>query len=417
MADEVFSPDANFKAGGLVGGVSSVNGRDKLILRINPVTNRLLVDAAVTVTGLATAIADGDAINVANVGTMVLGHDGSNYQTLSTNSSGRLQVDIVTSSLALESGGNLAGLNAKFSSAGALSDSFANPTTTQVGAMTMGFDGINWMRIQNMNHGDTIFGDNRALRVGTQTMMYNGSTWDRMRGDLTNGVLVNLGSNNDVSLNAGTNAIGKLTANGGVIIGDVNLIASQTGISAGAGAVAANTPRVTHASDDPQTTSLQLIDDIILASDAAAGSAKGALILGQFVSSPVKVSTSGDAVALSLTQDGRALKLTESNDSFVLNNNYSSAQTNTSQQSAPGASKRLVVTKIVYSRDTAGNMKLVEDPAGTPATKFGPHYFPATGGMVAVDVYIPLTTNKALGLTSVGGGNETFSCYGITENV
>jgi len=41
----------------------------------------------------------------------------------------------------------------------------------------------------------------------------------------------------------------------------VNLIAGQAGITAGAGAVAANTPRMTHASDDPVVTSLQIIDD------------------------------------------------------------------------------------------------------------------------------------------------------------
>ena len=41
----------------------------------------------------------------------------------------------------------------------------------------------------------------------------------------------------------------------------VNPIVGQDGITAGAGAVAANTPRVTHASDDPVTTALQVIDD------------------------------------------------------------------------------------------------------------------------------------------------------------
>ena len=41
----------------------------------------------------------------------------------------------------------------------------------------------------------------------------------------------------------------------------VNLIVGQAGITAGAGAVAANTPRITHASDDPVTTALQIIDD------------------------------------------------------------------------------------------------------------------------------------------------------------
>ena len=62
-------------------------------------------------------------------------------------------------------------------------------------------------------------------------MNYNGSTWDRVRGDTTDGLLVNLGSNNDVSLNAGTNAIGKLAANSGVDIGDVDVLTLPSPIS------------------------------------------------------------------------------------------------------------------------------------------------------------------------------------------
>lgn len=49
----------------------------------------------------------------------------------------------------------------------------------------------------------------------------------------------------------------------------VNIIAGQAGITAGAGAVGASSPRVTLASDDPAVTSLQLLDDAIIADDAA----------------------------------------------------------------------------------------------------------------------------------------------------
>lgn len=61
----------------------------------------------------------------------------------------------------------------------------------------------------------------------------------------------------------------------------VNLIVGQAGITAGAGAVSALTPRVTHASDDPAVTSLALIDDIIGAHDAAIGSTKVGVIGGR----------------------------------------------------------------------------------------------------------------------------------------
>lgn len=62
----------------------------------------------------------------------------------------------------------------------------------------------------------------------------------------------------------------------------VNVIVGQAGITAGAGAVAANTPRVTHASDDPVTVSVQLIDDAIFTDDTsthATGTTKGVGIM------------------------------------------------------------------------------------------------------------------------------------------
>lgn len=99
--------------------------------------------------------------------------------------------------------------------------------------------------------------------VVSRNTVFNGSTWDRMRGDATDGLLVNLGANNDVTvtsgaitetnsaaiktavetidnaisgsemqvdvvgaLPAGTNAIGKLSANSGVDIGDVDVTSS-----------------------------------------------------------------------------------------------------------------------------------------------------------------------------------------------
>lgn len=142
-------------------------------------------------------------------------------------------------------------------------------------------------------------------------------------------------------------------------------------------------------------------------------------IAGKYSASIAKVSADGDVVNLALTQDGKVLDMSSAPaaDTTNVNSNYAAAQTNTSLVSAPGASKRLVVVEIIYSKDTAGTMKLVEDPAGTPATKFGPHYFPASGGMVATKMYVPLTANKALGITTTGGGNETITARVITENV
>ena len=65
---------------------------------------------------------------------------------------------------------------ARFAAAAALSDNFANPTTTQMGAMQM---------------------------------VWDGATWDRAPGNSTDGQLVNLGANNDVTVT------GTVTANQG----------------------------------------------------------------------------------------------------------------------------------------------------------------------------------------------------------
>lgn len=58
----------------------------------------------------------------------------------------------------------------------------------------------------------------------------------------------------------------------------VNLIVGEAGITAGAGAVATNTPRITHASNDPVTTSVQLLDDTVYSDGDSSG--KALLIAG-----------------------------------------------------------------------------------------------------------------------------------------
>jgi len=65
-------------------------------------------------------------------------------------------------------------VDSEFPAAATITDNFSNPSTTSV--MSMG-------------------------------MLYDGSAWDMMKGDATNGALVNLGSNNDVTVS------GTVTAN------------------------------------------------------------------------------------------------------------------------------------------------------------------------------------------------------------
>lgn len=96
MADERAKSDANYKGAGVVGGYSSSDAIGAtsptiIILRVDPITGRLLVDASST-----TAVADGDAVDVANTGTIIFGSDGANYQVITTDSDGHIQVDVLT---------------------------------------------------------------------------------------------------------------------------------------------------------------------------------------------------------------------------------------------------------------------------------------------------------------------------------
>lgn len=94
MSDN-FSPTGNFAAAHLVGGVADDDVTNQLLLRLNPDTKALLVEA----TFPTDAVTDGEAVDVADAGTLVLGTDGSNYQILSTDSTGRLQVNVVGAGL------------------------------------------------------------------------------------------------------------------------------------------------------------------------------------------------------------------------------------------------------------------------------------------------------------------------------
>jgi hypothetical protein len=83
---------------GLLAESNAANG-NPVSLYADPSTHRLLVDASVSVSGLATAVTDGEAVDAADVGNLALGTDGTNYQVLKTDSSGELQVDVLSSAL------------------------------------------------------------------------------------------------------------------------------------------------------------------------------------------------------------------------------------------------------------------------------------------------------------------------------
>lgn len=137
----------------------------------------------------------------------------------------------------------------EFSSAAALADNTANPTTTLVGAMLMAYDGTTWDRV-TIGAGTvatalraTLGSDDPA--VTALQIMDDWDESDRAKVNLIVGQAgiaggtgvdgatvprVTLATN--VALPAGTNAIGKLAANSGVDIGDVDITSVIPGTGA-----------------------------------------------------------------------------------------------------------------------------------------------------------------------------------------
>lgn len=91
MANSQFKPSGNFTPP--THGVTDDSNLTPTALRLDPTTKRLKVDATIT---SYTGVTDGEAVDAADTGTLILGTDGTNYQLVKTDSDGNLQVDIVS---------------------------------------------------------------------------------------------------------------------------------------------------------------------------------------------------------------------------------------------------------------------------------------------------------------------------------
>lgn len=133
----------------------------------------------------------------------------------------------------------------------ALADGTANPTVPGVGAFLMGWDTVNWDRLQQDGFGSlhvkvpsgldvnnsvalaalpalAVSADNTGnpslSKIGAYGMLFDGTTWDRAPGTSADGALVNLGANNDVTV-TGTVALGA----GSATVGNVGLAPRTSG--------------------------------------------------------------------------------------------------------------------------------------------------------------------------------------------
>lgn len=164
--------------------------------------------------------------------------------------------------------------------AAALADATSNPTTTSVGALGLLYNGTTWDRMR----GDTTNGllvnvsdsflldatftgrfsaaaaasDNFSNPTTTGTlgfnMLWDGVTWDRAPGNSTDGTLVNLGANNDVTV-TGTVTANAGTGNFTVVQSTASSLRAQT---ASESATSAAIPATASAAGFSDGTNLQI---------------------------------------------------------------------------------------------------------------------------------------------------------------
>lgn len=256
----------------------------------------------------------------------------------------------------------------------------ADNLTTQSGtpATVPASSVISTEEVTNLNGGAV--SAQHLQRVATAIRTADGTAVD-LPGSTADGLLVNLGANNDVVDAAVEASLAIMDDWDETDRCKVNIIAGQAGITAGAGAVAANTPRVTHASDDPAVTHLatiaadttdietavELLDDTVFADDAAFTVATSKVIaVGMLADETTPDSVDeGDVGIPRMTLSRKALSVI----------------------SDPSAERHATV------RDTGTNDSLnvaIVDASGNQITSFG-----GSGGTAMVDdaAFTPGTTN------------------------
>jgi hypothetical protein len=249
------------------------------------------------------------------------------------------------------------------------------------------------------------------------------------------------------ALPEGANAIGKLAANSGVDIGDVDVIscalptgastAAKQGIAGtdlvgGAGAVAAGVQRVTLASDDPAVTDLAAMEVLLGTIDADTDAIKTAvevidnaidgteMQVDVVASLPAGTNNIGDVDVLSTSIDKSINGAgAPTIDSYTSDDVNAAADTaNQSIVAAPGAGKQIWVYGLVLTADVAGSFSL-QDEDDTALSGVMP--IGATGGFVInpsgnfAMPWIKVATNKALEIDTVTCTADGIITYAIVS--
>jgi hypothetical protein len=215
--------------------------------------------------------------------------------------------------------------------------------------------------------------------------------------DATNGLSVTL----TTALPAGTAAIGKLAANSGVDIGDVD-VTSLPALAAGTNNIGdVDVVGGTVADDSASTANALLIGGVAVETDGT---------------DPTSVSAEGD-LAQCRTDRNRRLLVTDIHPNlWSATELEASAATNDEIKAAAGAGLSLYITDVIVSNGaTAGKIKFVEDTAGTPVTRIEEINLAVNGGChLKFQTPLRISTNKNFGYTSTTMTNHSVTVSGFT---
>ena len=388
---------------------------------------------AVQIVDTSFAVADGNALGE---GVLIQGDDGTDRKNVNVDATtGDIQVDIthtvtVDGSAVTQpvSNAGLTELAAAINSS-KLDIDIASSTVD----VMLGSDFSNVLGTTSLvrsSQADNISNSSESLQTNTFLYGFDGTVWDRMRGDATNGLLVNLGTNNDVAatLQAGTAEFGKLAAGvaeignvknsgtfavqivdpsfavadgnalgEGVLVqgddgtdrkninvdattGDVQVDVTNTVTVDGSGVtqpvsgtVTANLSAIDNAVLDTINTAVEIIDNVVITHDAGAGTAVGNMMMGQRddeVGGTETTNADGDAQALTTNKFGQ-LKTTGIADA-TSEVKYSiidaaSSGNNTIQASAGAGKKIRVLSAFLVSAGTV-NARFESGANGTALT-------------------------------------------------
>ena len=362
------------------------NGAGASAVNVQDGGNSLTVDGTVSVSGTVTvdtelpaagALADNDANpTTSRIGANLLLWDGATWDRGPGNSADGALVNLGANNDVTVAG--TVTVDSELPPAAALADTTANPTTPSVGTLPHVFNGTTWDRARgDITNGldvdvtrvtGTVTVDSElpvaaalsadnvanptAPAVGSFGHYFDGTNWDRTRGDSTDGLLVNLGVNNDVI---------QATAS--------NLNAQVVGGVAHDGADAGNPVKI-------------------------GGKAVNA--------APSVVSANLDRTDAIFDFYGQQYVRPDHVNSWFYHHNNSSALTDLTVKAAPGANLSIYITDVVVSTGAATAFNVFFEE-GTSTVVLGPYYLEAVAGRgVAVSFNTPrkITADKALTITT-----------------